>query len=75
MSASESTLSGHRVVSREEWLQARYLDLTPEGRNETGPNHNLSDWVRHHDRYGADGRVDHRTGRFVPANDPDGCCH
>jgi predicted dithiol-disulfide oxidoreductase (DUF899 family) len=25
-----------------------YLDLTPNGRNET---HNLTDWVRHHDRY------------------------
>lgn len=31
-----------------------YLDLTPKGRNETGPGHNLTDWVRHHDRYGAD---------------------
>ncbi len=28
-----------------------YLDLTPRGRNETGPSHDLSDWVRHHDRY------------------------
>jgi predicted dithiol-disulfide oxidoreductase (DUF899 family) len=28
-----------------------YLDLTPKGRNETGPYHNLMDWVRHHDRY------------------------
>lgn len=28
-----------------------YLDLTPKGRNETGPNFNLIDWVRHHDRY------------------------
>ncbi|HUH83468.1 MAG TPA: thioredoxin family protein [Stellaceae bacterium] len=27
------------------------LDLTPKGRNETGPRHNLTDWVRHHDRY------------------------
>jgi predicted dithiol-disulfide oxidoreductase (DUF899 family) len=27
------------------------LDLTPKGRNETGPHHNLMDWVRHHDRY------------------------
>ncbi|MGH7907404.1 MAG: DUF899 domain-containing protein [Candidatus Binataceae bacterium] len=42
------------------------LDLTPKGRNETGPNHNLTDWVRHHDRYGAGGFVD-ATGRFVPA--------
>jgi predicted dithiol-disulfide oxidoreductase (DUF899 family) len=29
-----------------------YLDLVPKGRDETGPNHNLTDWVRHHDRYG-----------------------
>lgn len=27
------------------------LDLTPKGRNETGPSGNLTDWVRHHDRY------------------------
>jgi predicted dithiol-disulfide oxidoreductase (DUF899 family) len=33
------------------------LDITPKGRNETGPNHNLTDWVRHHDRYD-DGAVD-----------------
>ena len=29
------------------------LDLTPKGRNETGPNHNLTDWVRRHDEYEA----------------------
>jgi predicted dithiol-disulfide oxidoreductase (DUF899 family) len=29
----------------------RLLDIVPKGRNETGPNRNLSDWVRHHDRY------------------------
>jgi predicted dithiol-disulfide oxidoreductase (DUF899 family) len=27
------------------------LDLTPNGRNETGPRGNLTDWVRLHDRY------------------------
>jgi predicted dithiol-disulfide oxidoreductase (DUF899 family) len=27
------------------------LDITPKGRNETGPNHNLLDWVRRHDEY------------------------
>jgi predicted dithiol-disulfide oxidoreductase (DUF899 family) len=27
------------------------LDLTPKGRNETGPRGNLTDWVRLHDRY------------------------
>ena len=30
----------------------RFLDIVPKGRDETGPNHNLTDWVRHHDRYG-----------------------
>ncbi|HEV2334733.1 MAG TPA: thioredoxin family protein [Stellaceae bacterium] len=30
----------------------RYFDLTPKGRNETGPYHNMHDWLRHHDRYG-----------------------
>jgi len=40
-----------------------YLDLTPKGRNQTGPNHNLADWVRHHDRYAAEGYVD-PTGRY-----------
>ncbi len=42
------------------------LDITPKGRNETGPNHNLSDWARHHDRYAAGGFVD-PTGRYVSA--------
>jgi len=27
------------------------LDLTPNGRNETGPRHNLTDWVQRHDEY------------------------
>jgi predicted dithiol-disulfide oxidoreductase (DUF899 family) len=42
-----------------------YLDHLPKGRNETGPNHNLSDWVRHHDKYGDGGFVE-PTGRYVP---------
>ncbi|WP_035724275.1 DUF899 domain-containing protein [Fodinicurvata fenggangensis] len=29
-----------------------FLDLTPEGRNETGPHYNLMDWVKRHDDYG-----------------------
>jgi predicted dithiol-disulfide oxidoreductase (DUF899 family) len=41
-----------------------YLDLTPRGRDENGPHHNLGDWVRHHDRYGVGGSVD-AGGRFV----------
>jgi predicted dithiol-disulfide oxidoreductase (DUF899 family) len=28
-----------------------YLDHLSKGRNETGPGHNLTDWVRHHDQY------------------------
>ena len=50
-----------------------YLDLTPKGRNENGPNHNLADWVRHHDRYDADGFVD-RRGRYVPETQTDSLC-
>jgi predicted dithiol-disulfide oxidoreductase (DUF899 family) len=28
-----------------------FLDMTPNGRNETGPNYNLTDWVKRHDKY------------------------
>jgi predicted dithiol-disulfide oxidoreductase (DUF899 family) len=48
------------------------LDLTPKGRNETGPHYTLADWVRHHDRYGAGGHVA-STGRYVAESE--GCCH
>jgi predicted dithiol-disulfide oxidoreductase (DUF899 family) len=54
-----------------------YLDLTPKGRNEQGPHHNLGDWVRHHDRYEAAGFVD-AGGRFVAEEHSDsecGCGH
>lgn len=27
------------------------LDITPKGRNENGPHHNLMDWVKRHDQY------------------------
>ena len=47
-----------------------YLDLTPKGRNENGPAHNLTDWVRPHDRYGEGGSVS-PIGRYQP---PDACC-
>jgi predicted dithiol-disulfide oxidoreductase (DUF899 family) len=50
-----------------------YLDLTPKGRNETGPHYNLGDWVRHHDRYGVAGAVD-ATGRFVAAQPEESSC-
>ncbi len=51
-----------------------YLDITPNGRNETGPNHNLSDWVRHHDKYGAGGYVD-ATGGYIAPKGTAPCCH
>jgi predicted dithiol-disulfide oxidoreductase (DUF899 family) len=51
-----------------------YLDLTPKGRNENGPNHNLTDWVRHHDRYGAGGYVDN-GGRYREEAKTSSCCH
>jgi hypothetical protein len=50
-----------------------YLDLTPKGRNETGPRYNLSDWVRHHDQYDVAGVVD-AGGRFVAAPLSQGSC-
>lgn len=47
------------------------MDLTPKGRNEGDGN--LTAWVRHHDRYGADGHVS-PVGRWVPAETPKSCC-
>jgi predicted dithiol-disulfide oxidoreductase (DUF899 family) len=49
------------------------LDLTPKGRNETNRG-NLSDWVRHHDRYDAGGYVA-ASGRYVAAEKNESCCH
>jgi predicted dithiol-disulfide oxidoreductase (DUF899 family) len=40
-----------------------YLDMTPKGRNETGPAHALTDWVRLHDEY------------EEKAETEGGCCH
>jgi predicted dithiol-disulfide oxidoreductase (DUF899 family) len=51
----------------------RLLDITPHGRNETGANHNMTDWVRHHDRYGDRGFVD-PTGRYVAGQNTDSYC-
>jgi predicted dithiol-disulfide oxidoreductase (DUF899 family) len=51
----------------------QYLDITPKGRDET-INGNLTDWVRHHDRYGDGGHVA-PTGRYVAAEDAEACCH
>lgn len=50
------------------------LDLTPKGRNEGGPGGNLTDWVRHHDRYDQGGFVDD-TGRYHSEEKPGSCCH
>jgi predicted dithiol-disulfide oxidoreductase (DUF899 family) len=49
-----------------------YLDIVPKGRNETKQG-NLTDWVRHHDRYDSGGHVD-KTGRYVAADEGDSCC-
>jgi predicted dithiol-disulfide oxidoreductase (DUF899 family) len=49
-----------------------FLDVTPKGRNEAGPNHNLTDWVRHHDRYDDGGFID-PTGRYVAPQELDSC--
>jgi predicted dithiol-disulfide oxidoreductase (DUF899 family) len=50
-----------------------YLDITPKGRDETIRG-NLTDWVRHHDRYGDGGFVG-PTGHYVAAEDDATCCH
>src|SRR5580698_4592844 len=50
-----------------------YLDITPKGRNENGPRHNLTDWVRHHDRYDAKGSVNEQ-GRYVEAKKETSAC-
>lgn len=42
------------------------LDLTPKGRDENGPYHSLTDWVRPHDSYGKGGWVE-GNGRYHPA--------
>jgi predicted dithiol-disulfide oxidoreductase (DUF899 family) len=51
-----------------------HLDITPKGRNETGPHFTLADWVRHHDKYGAGGFVDGTGGYIAPKNEGS-CCH
>jgi predicted dithiol-disulfide oxidoreductase (DUF899 family) len=57
----------------EQFLGAyHFLEMTPKGRNET-INGNLTDWVRHHDRYGRGGFVD-QTGRYVAAESAAECC-
>lgn len=50
-----------------------FLDLTPKGRNENGPRKNLTDWVRHHDRYGGISGYVAPTGRYV-SDGESACC-
>lgn len=48
----------------EEFLTTyRILDVTPKGRQETGPYHSLADWVRPRNTYGNGGTVE-VNGRF-----------
>ena len=48
----------------EEFLGAyRILDVTPKGRQENGPYHSLTDWVRPRNMYGAGGTVE-VNGRY-----------
>ncbi|MFP4538765.1 MAG: DUF899 domain-containing protein [Dichotomicrobium sp.] len=67
------TYSAYARGAEEVLTSYMLLDLTPKGRNEAGPNHDLTDWVRHHDRYDAGGHVA-PTGRYVPADGEAGCC-
>jgi predicted dithiol-disulfide oxidoreductase (DUF899 family) len=50
------------------------LDMTPKGRNEDGPDGNLTSWVRHHDKYSEAGFVDN-TGRYHAEESAAHCCH
>ncbi|HEX9274654.1 MAG TPA: DUF899 family protein, partial [Candidatus Binatia bacterium] len=47
------------------------LDLTPKGRNE---RRDMTDWVRHHDRYQAGGLV-LPSGRYQASEKADCGCH
>src|ERR1700730_5057979 len=48
----------------EDFLGAyRFIDVTPKGRNENGPNHSLGDWVRLKNTYGQGGMVE-ANGRY-----------
>jgi len=50
------TYSSYGRGGEAQLLAYSYLDITPKGRNETGPRHDLTDWVKHHDKYAkADG--------------------
>lgn len=48
-----------------------YLDIAPKGRNENGPNGDLTDWVRHHDRYESDADI---TDNYRDNDTSQSCC-
>src|SRR5262245_46201445 len=50
-----------------------YLDLVPKGRDEEGLAFSMS-WVRHHDRYDANYKVDAAAQYSPPKTMPGGCC-
>jgi predicted dithiol-disulfide oxidoreductase (DUF899 family) len=45
------TYSSYARGGEEQLIAYSYLDLTPKGRNETGPRRDLTGWVKHHDKY------------------------
>lgn len=49
------------------------LDLTPKGRDENGPSFDLTDWVKHHDRYATGQRVA-PTGQPMVGSAAGSCC-
>lgn len=50
----------------EDFLGAyRYLDVMPRGRNENGPAHSLTDWVRLHDEYSRSDGGSHSCGHHA----------
>ena len=44
-----------------------FLDVTPKGRNETGPYHSLGDWARPRNTYGQGGTVEGNGRYHAPA--------
>jgi predicted dithiol-disulfide oxidoreductase (DUF899 family) len=70
------TYSGYGRGNEEVLGAYMYLDLTPHGRNENGPYHNMGDWVRPHDQYDIGGSVDPMGGYSSPTPASTECrCH
>jgi predicted dithiol-disulfide oxidoreductase (DUF899 family) len=51
--AKEKELTRHRDEVNKARLRLPWvkIEMTPLGRNENGPHHNLMDWVKRHDQY------------------------